>query len=78
MHEADEGVTENFDWNVGGEKAKRTPPQKEPGVANWCQVLVAVQYLVPASYGTSTSTLPRTPNGRNEGSDLPSPDLALG
>jgi hypothetical protein len=24
MHEADEGVTENFDWNVGGEN-KRTP-----------------------------------------------------
>jgi hypothetical protein len=44
MHEADEGVTENFDWNVGGEKAKRATwwvlnqgrSQKEPGVANWC------------------------------------------
>ncbi|PON29465.1 hypothetical protein TGAM01_v201714 [Trichoderma gamsii] len=36
MHGVDEGVTENFDWNVGGEKAKRTPPDSMP-----CSQLVA-------------------------------------
>lgn len=76
MHEADEGITENFDWNVGGEKPSarhsvggRLRYSRSQRWLLWPRARsckIGAKYKVPCTHFVQCF---RTPNGRNEGSD---------